>query len=118
MQKLVDGDIAANNGGWQWCAGTGADAAPISGFKIPAVKTKSYDPAGQYIKTWVPELRKVDPKRFTEPPTEPLARRRSAANRRSLKNNGKRLNASIRHGGGRKLPVASCQLSVASYFSC
>ena len=36
MQKLVHGDIAANNGGWQWCAGTGADAAPISGFKIPA----------------------------------------------------------------------------------
>ena len=74
MQKLVDGDIAANNGGWQWCAGTGADAAPYFRIQNPWSQTKSYDPAGQYIKTWVPELRNVDPKRFTEPPTEPLAR--------------------------------------------
>jgi deoxyribodipyrimidine photo-lyase len=73
-QKLIDGDIAANNGGWQWCAGTGADAAPYFRIQNPWSQTKSYDPAGQYIKTWVPELRNVDPKRFTEPPTEPLAR--------------------------------------------
>ena len=74
MQKLVDGDIAANNGGWQWCAGTGADAAPYFRIQNPWSQTKSYDPAGRYIKTWVPELRNVDPKLFTEPPTEPLAR--------------------------------------------
>jgi deoxyribodipyrimidine photo-lyase len=73
MQKLVDGDIAANNGGWQWCAGTGADAAPYFRIQNPWNQTKSYDPAGQYIKRWVEELREVDPKRFTQPPAERLA---------------------------------------------
>jgi deoxyribodipyrimidine photo-lyase len=73
MQKLVDGDIAANNGGWQWCAGTGADAAPYFRIQNPWTQTKSYDPSGDYIKRWVPELRDVDPKLFMEPPTDPLA---------------------------------------------
>jgi len=73
MQKLVDGDIAANNGGWQWCAGTGADAAPYFRIQNPWIQTKSYDPSGEYIKRWVPELRDVEPTRFTEPPTDPLA---------------------------------------------
>ena len=73
MQKLVDGDIAANNGGWQWCAGTGADAAPYFRIQNPWNQTKSYDPAGQYIKRWVEELREVEPKRFTQPPVERLA---------------------------------------------
>jgi deoxyribodipyrimidine photo-lyase len=74
MQKLVDGDIAANNGGWQWCAGTGADAAPYFRIQNPWTQTKNYDPSGVYIKRWVPELRDVDPKQFTEPPTDPLVR--------------------------------------------
>jgi deoxyribodipyrimidine photo-lyase len=74
MQKLVDGDIAANNGGWQWCAGTGADAAPYFRIQNPWIQTKSYDPSGEYIKRWVPELRDVEPKRFTEPATNPLAK--------------------------------------------
>ena len=72
MQKLVDGDIAANNGGWQWCAGTGADAAPYFRIQNPWLQTESYDPSGEYIKRWVPELRDVEAKRFTEPPTDPL----------------------------------------------
>jgi deoxyribodipyrimidine photo-lyase len=74
MQKLVDGDIAANNGGWQWCAGTGADAAPYFRMQNPWNQTKSYDPAGKYIKAWVPELRDVDPGRFMQPPSDPLAK--------------------------------------------
>jgi deoxyribodipyrimidine photo-lyase len=74
MQKLVDGDIAANNGGWQWCAGTGADAAPFFRVQNPWSQTKSYDPAGQYIKAWVPELRDVDPGRFIQPPSDQLAK--------------------------------------------
>jgi deoxyribodipyrimidine photo-lyase len=69
MQKLVDGDIAANNGGWQWSAGTGADAAPYFRIQNPWSQTKSYDPDGRYIKTWVPELRDVDPMRFMQPPS-------------------------------------------------
>jgi deoxyribodipyrimidine photo-lyase len=74
MQKLVDGDIAANNGGWQWCAGTGADAAPYFRVQNPWSQTKSYDPAGKYIKTWLPELRGVDPMRFTRPPIDRLSK--------------------------------------------
>ena len=74
MQKLVDGDIAANNGGWQWSAGTGADAAPYFRIQNPWSQTKSYDPDGRYIKTWVPELRDVDPIRFTQPPADRLAK--------------------------------------------
>ena len=73
MQKLVDGDIAANNGGWQWSAGTGADAVPYFRIQNPWAQTKAYDPQGEYIKSWVPELRDVDPARFTVPPTERLA---------------------------------------------
>jgi deoxyribodipyrimidine photo-lyase len=74
IQKLVDGDIAANNGGWQWCAGTGADAAPYFRIQNPWKQTKSYDPTGKYIKRWIPELKDVDPLRFTQPPTDRLAK--------------------------------------------
>jgi len=74
LQKLVDGDIAANNGGWQWCAGTGADAAPYFRIQNPWTQTRSYDPGGVYIKAWIPELRDVDATKFTRAPDKPLAR--------------------------------------------
>jgi deoxyribodipyrimidine photo-lyase len=73
MQKLVDGDIAANNGGWQWSAGTGADAAPYFRIQNPWAQTSRYDPSGRYIKTWIPELRDVDPARLATPPSTRLA---------------------------------------------
>lgn len=68
MQHLVDGEIASNNGGWQWSAGTGADAAPYFRIQNPWTQTKRYDPEGAYIKKWIPELRDVDAARFHEPP--------------------------------------------------
>ena len=68
MQTLVDGEIASNNGGWQWSAGTGADAAPYFRIQNPWSQTKSYDPGGTYIKTWVPELRDTPPKQLLAPP--------------------------------------------------
>ena len=71
MQWLVDGEIANNNGGWQWSAGTGADAAPYFRIQNPWTQTARYDPDGKYIKEWIPELAAVDPKRFQKPP-EPL----------------------------------------------
>jgi deoxyribodipyrimidine photo-lyase len=74
LGKLVDGDIAANNGGWQWSAGTGADAAPYFRIQNPWNQTKSYDPVGTYVKAWVPELRDVDPMRFTQPPVDRFAK--------------------------------------------
>lgn len=76
MQLLVDGEIASNNGGWQWSAGTGADAAPWFRIQNPWTQTKRFDPEGKYIKTWVPELKDVPAERFFAPPASglPLAK--------------------------------------------
>ncbi|MFD2257324.1 cryptochrome/photolyase family protein [Luteolibacter algae] len=68
MQHLTDGEIASNNGGWQWSAGTGADAAPYFRIQNPWSQTAKYDAEGIYIKRWIPELKNVDPKKFQKPP--------------------------------------------------
>ncbi len=70
MQNLVDGEIASNNGGWQWSAGTGADAAPYFRIQNPWSQTARYDPEGIYIKRWVPELAKNHPSHFLAAPTD------------------------------------------------
>lgn len=59
MQNLLDGDIASNNGGWQWVAGTGTDAAPYFRVFNPITQSQKFDPNGTYIRRWVPELRTV-----------------------------------------------------------
>jgi deoxyribodipyrimidine photo-lyase len=68
MQTLVDGEIASNNGGWQWSAGTGADAAPYFRIQNPWSQTKRFDPDGAYIKKWVPELRDVPAEKLMDAP--------------------------------------------------
>ncbi len=70
MQHLVDGENGSNNGGWQWSAGTGADAAPYFRIQNPWTQTKRYDPEGKYIKTWIPELKNVPAKQLMEPPKD------------------------------------------------
>ncbi len=70
MQHLIDGEIASNNGGWQWSAGTGADAAPYFRIQNPWSQTTRFDPQGHYIKRWVPELAHVDPKKFQVAPVD------------------------------------------------
>ncbi|MGB0166930.1 MAG: FAD-binding domain-containing protein, partial [Luteibaculum sp.] len=55
-KKLLDYDLAANNGGWQWAAGSGCDAAPYFRVFNPETQAKKFDPKGAYIKKWVPEL--------------------------------------------------------------
>ena len=60
MQHLLDGDLAANNGGWQWTAGTGTDAAPYFRIFNPVLQSKKFDPQGEYIRKWVPELAALD----------------------------------------------------------
>jgi len=72
MQHLIDGEIASNNGGWQWSAGTGADAAPYFRIQNPWSQTKRFDPKGAYIRTWVPELIDVPDKTLQAPPEDGL----------------------------------------------
>jgi len=72
MQHLVDGDIASNNGGWQWSAGVGTDAAPYFRIFNPILQGKKFDPAGKYIKKWVPELRNVPESYIHEPWLMPM----------------------------------------------
>src|SRR5215212_3818854 len=60
MQNLLDGDLAANNGGWQWTAGTGTDAAPYFRIFNPVLQSAKFDPNGEYIRKWVPQLRTID----------------------------------------------------------
>ena len=72
MQHLVDGDIASNNGGWQWSAGVGTDAAPYFLIFNPILQGKKFDPTGKYIKKWVPELRNVPETYIHEPGLIPL----------------------------------------------
>ncbi len=67
MQHLIDGDLAANNGGWQWCASTGMDAAPYFRIFNPINQSQRFDPNGEYIKTWLPELAHLDAKTIHEP---------------------------------------------------
>jgi deoxyribodipyrimidine photo-lyase len=54
--KLLDFDLSANNGGWQWAAGSGCDAAPYFRVFNPALQTDKFDPERKYIKKWVPEV--------------------------------------------------------------
>jgi deoxyribodipyrimidine photo-lyase len=61
MRHLVDGDIASNNGGWQWSAGTGADAAPYFRIQNPWTQSARFDPNAEFIKQWLPELRGLHP---------------------------------------------------------
>lgn len=58
-QKLLDFDFAANNGGWQWAAGSGCDAAPYFRIFNPYLQTKKFDPDLSYIKKWVPEFHEL-----------------------------------------------------------
>jgi deoxyribodipyrimidine photo-lyase len=55
-QKLLDYDLSANNGNWQWAAGCGCDAAPYFRIFSPQRQTEKFDPQGTYIRKWVPEL--------------------------------------------------------------
>jgi len=59
---LVDADLANNTMGWQWAAGCGADAAPYFRIFNPILQGKKFDPDGEYVRDWVPELAKLDPK--------------------------------------------------------
>ena len=63
---LVDGDIANNAGNWQWVAGTGNDTRPNRGFN-PIRQAKRFDPQGDYVRRWVPELSDISGRSVHEP---------------------------------------------------
>jgi deoxyribodipyrimidine photo-lyase len=60
MQRLVDGDLSANNGGWQWSASSGMDPKPLRIFN-PASQAKKFDAQAEYIRHWVPEVKSIAP---------------------------------------------------------
>ncbi|MEO8610864.1 MAG: deoxyribodipyrimidine photo-lyase [Chloroflexota bacterium] len=67
MRWLIDGDLAANNGGWQWTAGTGTDAQPYFRIFNPVSQSQKFDSDGIYIRRWIPELRDVPTKLIHAP---------------------------------------------------
>jgi deoxyribodipyrimidine photo-lyase len=67
MQYLADGDLASNQHGWQWVAGTGTDAAPFFRVFNPVVQGEKFDPQGDYVRRFVPELRELSGKAVHRP---------------------------------------------------
>lgn len=67
MSRLIDGDYAANNGGWQWCASTGCDGQPYFRIFNPVSQGEKFDPDGTFVRRWIPELAGV-PARYIHKP--------------------------------------------------
>jgi deoxyribodipyrimidine photo-lyase len=77
MQQLLDGDQAANNGGWQWAAGTGTDPQPYFRIFNPVSQGEKFDPEARYVKRWCPELKQV-PTKWAHKPWELSANEQAA----------------------------------------
>jgi deoxyribodipyrimidine photo-lyase len=60
MEHLIDGDVASNAHGWQWTAGTGTDASPFFRVFNPMGQSEKFDPDGQYLRRWIPEIAHLD----------------------------------------------------------
>jgi deoxyribodipyrimidine photo-lyase len=67
MQQLIDGDLASNNGGWQWAASTGCDAQPYFRIFNPIRQSERFDPDGTFIRKYIPELKDVPDKKIHFP---------------------------------------------------
>jgi deoxyribodipyrimidine photo-lyase len=67
FERLVDGDVASNNGGWQWAASTGTDPQPYFRIFNPVAQGRRWDPEGRYVRRWVPELSGVPDSRIHTP---------------------------------------------------
>jgi deoxyribodipyrimidine photo-lyase len=71
MRHLIDGDLASNNGGWQWSASTGADAAPYFRIFNPWRQSRKFDPDGAFIRRFLPELSEVQGDAIHDPSALP-----------------------------------------------
>jgi deoxyribodipyrimidine photo-lyase len=71
MERLRDGDLASNQHGWQWVAGTGTDAAPFFRIFNPVTQGEKFDPDGEYVRRYVPELRHLPGAAAHQPWTHP-----------------------------------------------
>jgi len=67
LRHLADGDLASNQHGWQWAAGSGTDAAPYFRIFNPVTQSRRFDPDGDYLRRWVPELRDLGAQEVHEP---------------------------------------------------
>jgi len=67
MQHLIDGDFCSNNGGWQWSSSTGTDAAPYFRIFNPITQSQNFDPDGEFIKKFIPELKDVPVAQIHQP---------------------------------------------------
>ena len=116
MRHLTDGDVASNNGGWQWTASTGTDPQPYFRIFNPVLQGKRFDPDGDYVRRWVPELarsRRPDPRAVDDdrrgagrgglPDRDGLPRRRSWTTPRRASGRWRRIAAAkaIRRRGTR-----------------
>ena len=71
LDTLVDADLASNTLGWQWISGCGADAAPYFRIFNPVIQGEKFDPHGDYVRRWIPELKKLPSKWIHKPWTAP-----------------------------------------------
>jgi len=67
MKNLIDGELGANNGGWQWCASTGTDSVPYFRIFSPLLQSQKFDPEGEFIRQYIPELKNLDYKNIHDP---------------------------------------------------
>ena len=67
MQQLIDGDFASNNGGWQWAASTGTDAQPYFRIFNPTTQGERFDPTGEFVRNWIPELAHITGRAVHQP---------------------------------------------------
>lgn len=67
MRHLIDGELAANNGGWQWSASTGTDSVPYFRLFNPISQSRRFDPSGRFIRHWLPQLAELDDRAIHDP---------------------------------------------------
>ena len=70
MQNLIDGDFSSNNGGWQWSSSTGTDSAPYFRIFNPITQSQNFDPGGEFIKKFIPELKDVPVAQIHQPKSD------------------------------------------------